>query len=98
MPPSRPRPPTPAPARAPPPRTPWGVIIGFAAGAVLAAGIALLLRPATPRPSALRYTPFSFEQGGQINPVWSPDGKAVAFAAHQKTTEPMQVYVRYLDS
>ncbi len=48
--------------------------------------------------TALRLTPFSFEEGGQAMPVWSPDGKAVAFAARQKATEPFQVYVRYLDS
>ena len=46
----------------------------------------------------LRLTPFSFEQGGQGKPVWSPDGKAVAFAARQRATDPPQVYVRYLDS
>src|SRR5262249_9854738 len=54
-------------------------------------------RGASPRP-ALRFTPFAFEQGGQRNPVWAPDSKAVAFAARQKDTEPFQVYVRYLDS
>ena len=53
---------------------------------------------ASPSPTALRFTPFAFEQGGQSNPVWAPDGKAVAFAARQKDTDPFQVYVRYLDS
>ena len=43
-------------------------------------------------------TPFAFEQGGQTGAVWSPDGKAVAFGARQKDTDPFQVYVRYLDS
>ena len=47
---------------------------------------------------ALRFTPLSFEQGGQSGAVWSPDGKAVAFGAGQKTTDPWEVYVRYLDS
>ena len=55
-------------------------------------------RGASPIPTALRFTPFAFEQGGQSNPVWAPDGKAVAFAARQKDTDPFQVYVRYLDS
>jgi serine/threonine protein kinase/Tol biopolymer transport system component len=50
------------------------------------------------RSTALRFTPFAFEPGGQSAPVWSPDGKAVAFAAAQKVTERLQVYVRYLDS
>jgi serine/threonine protein kinase/Tol biopolymer transport system component len=56
-------------------------------------------RPApSPRSTALRFTPFAFEQGGQTRAVWSPDGKAVAFGARQKETDPYQVYVRYLDS
>jgi Tol biopolymer transport system component len=52
----------------------------------------------SPRRTELRFTPFSFEQGGQLLPVWSPDGKAVAFGAKQKETDPFQVYVRYLDA
>jgi Tol biopolymer transport system component len=40
----------------------------------------------------------SFEQGGQTRAVWSPDGKAVAYGARQKQTDPAQVYVRYLES
>jgi WD40-like Beta Propeller Repeat len=43
----------------------------------------------------LRLTPFAFEQGGQISPVWSPDGKGVAFAARQNLSDQYQVYVRY---
>jgi len=50
------------------------------------------------RTAALQFTPLSFEQGGQTAAVWSPDGKAVTFGARQKTTDPFQVYVRYLDS
>jgi len=46
----------------------------------------------------LSLTPLSFEQGGQTVAVWSPDGKAVAFAARQKDTDPYQVYRRYLAS
>ena len=49
-------------------------------------------------PPVLRFVPVSFEQGGQRGAVWSPDGKAVAYAARQNADEPMQVYVRYLDS
>jgi len=44
------------------------------------------------------YSPLSFEPGGNLRPVWSPDGKAVAFAAAQSQREPYQVYVRYLDA
>jgi hypothetical protein len=52
----------------------------------------------SPTSAALRLTPLSFEPGGQIGAVWSPDGKAVAYGARQKDTDPYQVYVRYLDS
>jgi serine/threonine protein kinase/Tol biopolymer transport system component len=56
-------------------------------------------RPRTaPISTALRYTPLSFEQGGQTAAVWSPDGKAVAFGARPTIAGAMQVYVRYLDS
>jgi serine/threonine protein kinase len=46
---------------------------------------------------ALRLTPVSSEPGGQNSPVWSPDGKAIAFAARQHRSDPYQVYLRYLD-
>jgi Tol biopolymer transport system component len=53
----------------------------------------------TPLPRrTMRLTPFAFEQGGQISPVWSPDGKGVAFAARQSLSEQYQIYVRYLGS
>jgi serine/threonine protein kinase len=74
----------------------WGV-----ATIALAVAVVSLWAPwrsPAPAPAALRFTPFSFEQGGQHSPVWSPDGKAVAFAASKRSTDPDQIYVRYLDS
>jgi Tol biopolymer transport system component/tRNA A-37 threonylcarbamoyl transferase component Bud32 len=53
--------------------------------------------PITPDQSAYRFTPFSFSPGGQYSPVWSPDGKSVAYAARGEG-EPYQTYIRYLDS
>jgi len=85
-------------------RSAWSsALLWILAASTLAFAVASVLlwapwRAATPRPTALRFTPFAFEQGGQSNPVWAPDGKAVAFAARQKDTDPFQVYVRYLDS
>ena len=86
------------------PRSAWSRALPWtlAASTLVFAVASVLLwapwRDASPRPTALRFTPFAFEQGGQRDPVWAPDGKAVAFAARQKDTDPFQVYVRYLDS
>ena len=69
---------------------PW-----VAAGALaVALGISLWApwrAASAPAGAALRLTPLSFEQGGQIGAVWSPDGKAVAYGARQKDTDPYQV-------
>jgi len=85
------------------PRSAWSRALPWtlAASALVFAVTSVLWAPwrgASPSPTALRFTPFAFEQGGQSNPVWAPDGKAVAFAARQNDTDPFQVYVRYLDS
>lgn len=90
---------------APPPaeakRKAWPIAV---AGMALTAAIVVFLmrsslfRAEPQNAAALRFMPFSFEEGGQGNPVWSPDGKAVAFAAAQSKVAPDQIYVRYLDS
>ncbi len=67
--------------------------LGFVAAIAFAIGMA---GPAKPDPSAFRFSPFSFEAGSQGNPVWSPDGKAVAYNASTERP-PQQVFVRYLD-
>ena len=79
-------------------RFPWRLPAAFAMG-VAAALVALLLwpRPEIPDQSAYRFTPLSFEPGGQTNAIWSPDGKAVAYAA-RGGSGPYQVFIRYLDS
>ena len=74
-------------------RGPW-ILAGILAGAAVV-GLLLTLAPwapwravPAPRSTELTFTPFSFEQGGQRDAVWSPDGTAVAFAARQADTDP----------
>ncbi len=80
---------------------PWAVLAAFLVGAALATtGAWLVWNRANGNPPTreLTYTPLSFEPGGNSFPVWSPDGKGVAFAARQSDDEPYQVYIRYLDA
>jgi Tol biopolymer transport system component len=74
---------------------PWALT---AASAIAAVWLWAPWRAAPESPAPLRLSPLSFEQGGQTAAVWSPDGKALAFGARQRDTEPYQLYVRYLDS
>jgi Tol biopolymer transport system component len=77
----------------------WRFAAAFGAGALAVGAAGTLLGLRLPEPAAaLRFTPLSFEPGGNFMPVWSPDGRAIAFAARQRQTEPYQLYVRYLDS
>ncbi|HXR98572.1 MAG TPA: protein kinase [Terriglobales bacterium] len=72
--------------------------LALAAIAALVTGGALvfMLWPHPVNLGLLHYTPFSFEPGGQSHPIWSPDGKAVAFAAGAAANAPLQVYLRYV--
>jgi len=79
------------------------LVTGVAVFVALAAGFVAgryLSGPQFPDQSAYRFTPFAFGQGGQTAPVWSPDGKAVAYEARpgMDGTDAFQVFVRYLDS
>ena len=77
----------------------WPIAAAFVLGAAVVFAV-LLLRsgPAMSDQSAYRFTPFSFEPGGQGSAVWSPDGKAIAYAARQRPSDRFQIYLRYLDS
>jgi Tol biopolymer transport system component len=77
---------------------PWPLAAAFALG-LLAASAFFLWRAGSNMTdqSAYRFTPFSFWPGGQYSPLWSPDGKAVAYAA-RGADGPYQTYIRYLDS
>jgi serine/threonine protein kinase/WD40 repeat protein len=66
---------------------------GLLAGLTL--GALLWLRPDTGE-SNLRYTPFAMETVDESSPVWSPDGKTVAYVADVNGT--LQVFVRRMDS
>jgi hypothetical protein len=59
-------------------------------------GVALwvyLLRPSVQNIADYRYTPFASEAS---NPIWSPDGKAVAYSGEVNGT--YQIFLRYLNS
>jgi eukaryotic-like serine/threonine-protein kinase len=78
---------------------PWLAPAAFLFGLLAALALVLIFKaPAMPNQAAYRFTPFSIEPGGQFSGLWSPDGKAVAYAARATTTVPYQVFIRYLDS
>ena len=64
-------------------RVPWPLAAaGFVLGVGAMVGLHLLSGgPVMTDQSAYRFSPFSFASGGQHSPLWSPDGKAVAYAA-----------------
>ena len=73
----------------------WFVPAAFAAGVVATLTVGMFRSaPALTDQSGYRSTPFSFEPGGQRYPVWSPDGKTVAYAARSDQAAPYQIYVR----
>ena len=79
-------------------RARWPIPLAIAAAVLAALATATLLRgPQTPDQSMYRFTPFSFEPGGNGRPVWAPDGKSVAYAARQNSG-PFQLFIRELDS
>src|SRR5579864_6773606 len=75
---------------------PW---VTVALGVIAAAAIVLLLaRPrGGPDLASYRFTPFATEAARQTNPVWSPDGKNIAYVKDIPGA-PNHVMVRNLDS
>ena len=70
----------------------------FALGMICILVAWLAMEPAPPPDqSQYRFTPFAFSAGGQRDAVWSPDGKAVAYAARGDAVSA-QVFLRRLDS
>ncbi|HUB78383.1 MAG TPA: protein kinase [Bryobacteraceae bacterium] len=79
-------------------RFPWPLAAAFLAGLLVVMAVHLLRSgPAIPDQSMYRFTPFSFAPGGQNHSLWSPDGKAVAYAA-RGAEGPFETYIRYLDA
>jgi eukaryotic-like serine/threonine-protein kinase len=75
------------------PRRRWRIAVPVAIGILLAGFIGFLLRPVGQDIGNYRYTPFATDA---IGPVWSPDGKAVAYASKVDGTN--QVFLQYLNS
>jgi len=75
---------------------PIAAILEAAILGALAAMLMITGRPIQDQ-SSYRFTPFSFEPGGQARPHWSPDGKAVAYAV-RTPSGVVQTFIRYLDS
>jgi Tol biopolymer transport system component len=76
----------------------WPLAAAFGLGLLLMLAAWLSLAPPpTPDQSQYRFAPFAFDPGGQTNAVWSPDGKAAAYAARGDAGST-QVFVRRLDS
>ena len=77
----------------------WPIAAAFIVGAAAVLAVVLFRAdPAMPDQSEYRFTPFSFEPGGQGSAVWSPDGKAIAYAARPRASDRYQIHLRYLDS
>jgi Tol biopolymer transport system component len=75
----------------------WPAVAALGVAAAFVTGHRLA-RQDMPDQSAYRFSPFAFDPGGQQGGLWSPDGKAVAYAGDVLTSRPEQLFVRYLDS
>jgi serine/threonine protein kinase/WD40 repeat protein len=75
-------------------RRPWAIpaTIGVAC-LLLGALLVFLLKPSGQDIGKYRYTPFA---SNAVGPVWSPDGKAVAYSGN--VDDVYQVFLRYLNS
>ncbi len=75
------------------------MVATFGLGFVVAVALMIWLAGAAKLDSSeFRFSPFSFEAGGQGNVVWSQDGKAVAYDASPDALGAPQIFVRYLNT
>jgi len=79
-------------------RAAWSLGAIVVGAAAVVGGMFFGARSRPPDQSEYRYTPFSFEPGGQFAAVWSPNGGAVAYAARLVPFGPAQIFVRYLNA
>ena len=78
------------------PSRPIAAFGGIALGLLVpAVGLTLWLLQGSPVPDP-RFTPFATEASQEVRPVWSPDGKMIAYLADINGTT--QVFTRSLDS
>src|SRR5581483_4916232 len=62
----------------------WAIAVACTAALLFAGGMwRLATEPQTPDMSRYRLTPFASEEGAELFPAWSPDGKSIAYAAER---------------
>jgi Tol biopolymer transport system component len=70
----------------------WPLAAACAAALVLGIGFwRLAAEPQSPDMTQYRFRPFATEDYAETNPVWSPDGKSIAYAANPKSGSELRV-------
>jgi Tol biopolymer transport system component len=70
----------------------WPIAVACVAALVLGLGFwRLATEPQSPDMTQYRFRPFATEDYAETNPVWSPDGKSIAYAANPKSGSELRI-------